>query len=198
MKHKPYLAAIAAEEDDRHEQFINERCIEVWCRLRRRKLMHFFDDSQPTDETLVNICFPEGDELDTDGALDALATVVDDLVYLKCWDELKAAKSVAKQLALAFHYPEGSDPREERLAEAERQFNRLGAEDLRYLLDVLVKFYVDNDATTELNLLGGYLLNRKVGGQHRLGGDINLALGHERDAERQLDLLMRAAKSVAQ
>jgi hypothetical protein len=153
-------------------------------------------EAKPSNTDLNEICYPEGDYLDAPAALDAMATVVDDMVYLGCWDELDAAHKVAKQMFLAQHYSAASTEHADRLSKAGEQFNRMGCEDLRFLLTTLAHYFVDTDEVSSVRPLSSYFLNRKSGGQFRGDGHINLAESHERSAEGQLDRMVQAAGRI--
>jgi len=179
-------------------------------------------EAQPTDTELNEICYPGGitineicypggitideicypdDGFDETGALDALATVVDDMVYLCCWGELESAHKVVKQMSLAQRYSATAAERAELLRGASVEFNRMSCENLRFLLARLVNYFVDTDevnSVRQLFSLSDYFLDRLSAGKFRGAEIISLAESHERMAAAQLDRMVRGGSTDAQ
>jgi len=134
-------------------------------------------------------------DLDVADTLEELDTVVDEVVDLGCFEEIEAAHKVASDMfhaQLAQSYSAVSTEHAERMSKAGEEFNRMGCEDLRGVLASLVNRF----STSELRLLAQYFLFRKLGGQVRRSGQINLAESHEVGAEHQLRCLTDAAESI--
>jgi hypothetical protein len=131
------------------------------------------------------ICHPGvAGDLDVADTLDELVVIVDDLVYLECFEEIEAAHKVAKQMSLA-QRSDVSTEYADQMSTAGEEFNRMGCEDLRALLARLVNHFVDTNEVSSagsLFRLSDYFLDRLTGGKFRLAGQINLAENHERIA----------------
>ena len=149
-----------------------------------------------SNDDLNEICYPEGAYLDAPAALEALATVVDDLVYNNSFEEIEAAHKVASEMFHAQWWPPRSPEHAEKASKAAEQFNRLGCEDLRFLLTTLVHYFVDTDEVNAIGLLSSYLLNRKSGGEARLLRCLRRAAVDEAAAKIQLRRLKAAAESI--
>jgi len=146
------------------------------------------------------ICHPGvAGDLDVADTLEELDTVVDEVVDLGCFEEIEAAHKVASDMfhaQLAQSYSAVSTEHAERMSKAGEEFNRMGCEDLRGVLASLVNRFVDTDSTSELRLLARYFLFRKLGGQVRRSGQINLAENHEVGAAQQLRRLTDAVGRI--
>jgi len=150
-----------------------------------------------SNDDLNEICYPEGAYLDAPAALEALATVVDDLVYLGCWEELQVGHNLLRQLRIAHRY-DASAKRDVWLKRADLEFNRLKYEDFRSLLVRLATSFADTDTDSDSNvrMAGDYLLNRKTSGEALRRGDIAAARYFGSAAEHQLRRLTDAAESI--
>jgi len=149
-------------------------------------------EAQPSNTDLNKICYRGvSGELDVPAALDALATVVDDLVYLGCWEELQVGHNLLRQLRIAHRY-DASAKRDVWLKRADLEFNRLKYEDFRSLLVRLATSFADTDTDSNVRRLGDYLLNRKTSGEARRRGDIAAARYFGEAAAQQLRCLTDA------
>jgi len=146
-------------------------------------------EAQPsnTDLNEINEIY---DGFDAAAALLQLATVVDDLVYDGCWEELQGAHNLLRQLRVARRYSDASAKRDVWLKRAAEQFNRLKYEDFRAVIIQLARFFADTDSS--VRRLGDYLLNRKTSGEARRRGDIAAARYFGSAAEYQLRCLTDA------
>jgi len=146
-------------------------------------------EAQPsnTDLNEINEIY---DGFDAAAALLQLATVVDDLVYDGCWEELQGAHNLLRQLRVARRYSDASAKREVCLTRAAEQFNRLKYEDFRAVIIQLARFFADTDSS--VRRLGDYLLNRKTSAEARRRGDIAAARYFGSAAEYQLRCLTDA------
>ena len=142
-----------------------------------------------TDLNEINEIYEIYDGFDAAAALSELATVVDDLVYDGCWEELQGAHNLLRQLRVARRYPD-APKRDVWLKRAAEQFNRLKYEDFRAVIIQLARFFADTDSS--VRRLGDYLLNRKTSAEARRRGDIAAARYFGSAAEYQLRCLTDA------
>jgi hypothetical protein len=150
-------------------------------------------EAQPSSTDLNEIRYDDG--FDATAALSELATVVDDLVYLECWNELQVGYNLLRQLRVAHRYSDESAKRDVWLKRADLEFICLKYEDFRAPLVRVARFFADTDTDAESNVrqVGDYLLNRKTSGEALRRGDIAAARYFGSAAEHQLRRLTDAA-----
>jgi hypothetical protein len=132
------------------------------------------------------ICYDDDGYLDATAALSELRKVVDGIVRQEAWGELQAGHDALKQTSRAHLFPAATPYHTKYLNKANKQFNRIECDSLRFTLAQLQGFYVDSKSITQLRLLARYLLNRKVGAEARCAGDYDLGAEAEGSAEAQL------------